>query len=195
MDITQDKKAMDLYSRQIATYGLEAMGKLITMRVLIVGLRGLGIETAKNLTLAGPGSITIYDDTPTTLPDLGVNFFLTEEDVGKPRAEACKDKLHELNGRVNVRHPTQSPCALREHNPRLPFPSMKLARDFLTPLPMPHGVCLHHWVRLVGPSRSLSTPALSPRRWSATTMWWSSQAATCRVTSSSSGTTFAAIKR
>jgi len=30
------------------------MGKLAQMRVLIVGMRGLGVETAKNLILAGP---------------------------------------------------------------------------------------------------------------------------------------------
>jgi len=30
------------------------MGKLIKMKVLISGLRGVGVETAKNLILAGP---------------------------------------------------------------------------------------------------------------------------------------------
>jgi ubiquitin-activating enzyme E1 len=30
------------------------MGKLIKMKVAIVGLRGLGVEIAKNLILAGP---------------------------------------------------------------------------------------------------------------------------------------------
>lgn len=31
------------------------------MNVLIVGINGLGIEIAKNLILAGPGSVTLYD--------------------------------------------------------------------------------------------------------------------------------------
>ena len=44
----------NLYSRQIGTYGLEMMGKLVKMKVLIVGMRGLGVEIAKNLILAGP---------------------------------------------------------------------------------------------------------------------------------------------
>lgn len=30
--------------------------------MLIVGLKGVGIETAKNLILAGPGSVTLWDD-------------------------------------------------------------------------------------------------------------------------------------
>lgn len=46
----------------------------------------MGVETAKNLVLAGPGGVTLCDDEPVAMPDLGANFFLTEEDVGKPRA-------------------------------------------------------------------------------------------------------------
>lgn len=37
------------------------MGKLIKMRVFVQGMRGLGVEMAKNLVLAGPASITIFD--------------------------------------------------------------------------------------------------------------------------------------
>jgi ubiquitin-activating enzyme E1 len=34
----------NLYSRQIGAFGLETMGKLIQLRVLLIGLRGAGIE-------------------------------------------------------------------------------------------------------------------------------------------------------
>ena len=44
----------DLYSRQIGAYGMETMNKLIQMSVVVIGLRGTGIETAKNLVMAGP---------------------------------------------------------------------------------------------------------------------------------------------
>jgi ubiquitin-activating enzyme E1 len=37
------------------------MGKLIKLRVFIHGLRGLGVEVAKNLILAGPKAVTIHD--------------------------------------------------------------------------------------------------------------------------------------
>ena len=39
----------NLYSRQIGTFGIETMGKLIQLKVLIIGLRGAGIEIAKNV--------------------------------------------------------------------------------------------------------------------------------------------------
>mmetsp|Transcript_39870 Transcript_39870/g.105459 ORF Transcript_39870/g.105459 Transcript_39870/m.105459 type:complete len:828 (-) Transcript_39870:26-2509(-) len=93
----------DLYSRQIGTFGMEAMGKLIQMKVLIVGLRGLGVEIAKNLILAGPASVVLHDDELAEMRDLGSNFYLTEADVGaRRRSEACVKMLTQLNPYVAV---------------------------------------------------------------------------------------------
>jgi ubiquitin-activating enzyme E1 len=93
----------NLYSRQIGTFGMETMGKLIKMKVLIVGMRGLGVETAKNLILAGPHRVDIYDTTITEQRDLGANFYLTEQHVGTTsRADASVVKLRELNPYVKV---------------------------------------------------------------------------------------------
>lgn len=93
----------NLYSRQIGTYGLEAMGRLIKMKILIVGMRGLGVEVAKDLTLAGPKSVTLYDPNTVTTADRGSNFYIKESDVGnRSRAEACKNQLDELNPHVVV---------------------------------------------------------------------------------------------
>lgn len=93
----------NLYSRQIGTFGIETMGKLIKMNVVIVGLRGLGVEVAKNLILAGPKSVSLYDPDVVRLNDLGANFYCEEKHVGNnTRAEACIGKLGELNPYVSV---------------------------------------------------------------------------------------------
>ena len=93
----------NLYSRQIGTFGLETMGKLIKMQVAIVGLRGLGVEVAKNLILAGPKSVHLYDPEITKINDLGANFYTEEQHIGKvSRADACLTKLRELNPYVKV---------------------------------------------------------------------------------------------
>ncbi len=90
------------------------MGKLIKMNVLIVGCRGLGVETAKNLILAGPASVTIYDPTTVALTDFSSNFYCREEHVGKKsRAEASFDKLQELNPYVKVK--TIDTLTLEDH--------------------------------------------------------------------------------
>ena len=101
-DLSQNKEFMDLYSRQIGAYGIETMGRLVNMRVVLVGLQGVGVETAKNLILAGPGSVVLCDDNPTEIQDMGANFFLTEADIGAGRAASCAPKLQELNGLVKV---------------------------------------------------------------------------------------------
>lgn len=56
--------SQDLYSRQIGAYGLEAMTKLVQLKVLFVGVTGVGIEAAKNITLAGAHTVALWDENP-----------------------------------------------------------------------------------------------------------------------------------
>ena len=79
------------------------MKKLSSMKVLIIGVRGLGIETAKNIILSGPAEVDIYDPSPITINDLGTNFYLSENDIGKKnRDEGSLEKLAKLNTNVTV---------------------------------------------------------------------------------------------
>lgn len=92
----------DLHSRQLAVYGRDAMRKLFGASVLISGLKGLGVEVAKNVILAGVKSVALHDTGSVELADLSAQFYLTESDVGKNRASACMSKLAELNKAVAV---------------------------------------------------------------------------------------------
>ena len=93
-----DQHRMNKDSRMIGTFGMEAMGKLVKLNVLVVGMRGLGVETAKNLILAGPKSVTLFDPTLVAIEDLSSNFYFKEQDVGKvSRADASVEQLSELN--------------------------------------------------------------------------------------------------
>lgn len=56
-----------------------------------------GIETLKNLVLPSIGSFTIADSAKVTEADLGINFFLRSQSLGRSRAEECKELLQELN--------------------------------------------------------------------------------------------------
>lgn len=91
-----------LYSRQLYVLGKEAMLKMQHSTVLIIGLRGLGVEIAKNIALAGVKSLTLHDPEPVELQDLSTQFFLSEQDVGKPRDVVSQAKLAELNSYVPV---------------------------------------------------------------------------------------------
>ena len=47
-----------LYSRQLYVLGHEAMKRMGQSNVLVIGLKGLGVEIAKNIALAGVKSLT-----------------------------------------------------------------------------------------------------------------------------------------
>ncbi|CAE6422306.1 unnamed protein product [Rhizoctonia solani] len=98
-----------LYSRQLYVLGHEAMKRMATSNVLIVGVKGLGVEIAKNIVLAGVKSVTLFDPEPVQVQDLGTQFFLRESDVGKPRAAATLPRLAELNAYVPVKDLGGSP--------------------------------------------------------------------------------------
>ncbi|KAI1113779.1 putative ubiquitin-protein ligase [Nemania sp. NC0429] len=97
-----------LYSRQLYVLGHEAMKRMGASNVLIVGLKGLGVEIAKNIALAGVKSLTLYDPTPAAIADLSSQFFLHPEDVGKPRDAVTAPRVAELNAYTPV-HVHKSP--------------------------------------------------------------------------------------
>lgn len=92
-----------LYSRQLYVLGHEAMKRMGASNVLIVGLKGLGVEIAKNIALAGVKSLTLYDPAPVQIADLSSQFFLTPRDVGKPRDEVTVPRVAELNAYTPVK--------------------------------------------------------------------------------------------
>ncbi|KAL1478894.1 hypothetical protein MTO96_052286 [Rhipicephalus appendiculatus] len=100
----QDQPSIDegLYSRQLYVLGHDAMQRMARSDVLICGMRGLGVEIAKNIILGGVKSVTIHDQGDCTLADLSSQFYLNEECLGKNRAKACVDSLAELNSYVAV---------------------------------------------------------------------------------------------
>jgi ubiquitin-activating enzyme E1 len=91
-----------LYSRQLYVIGVEAMKKIAASSVLISGLGGLGVETAKNVILAGVKNVTIHDRRVAELSDLASNFYLSPASIGENRAIACLGQLSSLNDYVTV---------------------------------------------------------------------------------------------
>lgn len=97
------------YDRQLRLWAATGQQALEDARVLLVnsdgplgssstGVTGVaGVETLKNLVLPGIGGFTIVDPATVTEADLGVNFFLEEESLGKSRADETCRLLRELN--------------------------------------------------------------------------------------------------
>ncbi|TPX37285.1 hypothetical protein SeMB42_g06960 [Synchytrium endobioticum] len=100
VELSQDDVA--LYDRQIRLWGMEAQQRMRNSKILIGGLTGITTEVCKNLVLAGIGTLTVVDASPVRIQDLQTEFFVTESDIGKNKAQAAIEKIRMLNPRVKV---------------------------------------------------------------------------------------------
>ncbi|KAL1972069.1 hypothetical protein VTN31DRAFT_7288 [Thermomyces dupontii] len=91
-----------LYDRQIRLWGVKAQEKLRSSKILLITFKALANEVAKNLVLAGIGSLTILDHETVTEEDLGSQFFVSAEHIGQNRAQAAYPQLHAMNPRVQL---------------------------------------------------------------------------------------------
>lgn len=87
------------YDRQLRLWAASGQAALEEAHILLInsGSGVTGIEALKNLILPGIGNFTIQDSSIVSEADLGVNFFLEESSLGKPRAEQACKYLLELN--------------------------------------------------------------------------------------------------
>ncbi|RHZ20668.1 hypothetical protein DYB37_001421 [Aphanomyces astaci] len=90
-----------IYDRQMRLWGVEAQKRLQNSHILISGMTQLGSEVAKNLVLSGM-SVTLHDVNVVTRANVDTQFFLTEDQIGLNRAEACLAAVQELNPLVKV---------------------------------------------------------------------------------------------
>lgn len=97
-----------LYDRQIRLWGVRAQEKLRSANILLIGMRALANEIAKNLVLAGIGSLTILDDQIVTEDDLGSQFFISDLHLGINRAVAAVTQVRTLNPRVALHVDTEN---------------------------------------------------------------------------------------
>lgn len=96
------KGEIALYDRQIRLWGVQAQENIRKANILLVNAKALANEIAKNLVLAGIGSLTVIDPEVITEQDLGAQFLISESDIGKNRAEAAVPQLRKLNPRVKI---------------------------------------------------------------------------------------------
>lgn len=108
----------DKWSRQIRTYGIEITKALSKLKILVIGLRGYGLEISKNIILSNPCQVSIFDDGICKINDLGSNYFLTKQDVLEKnrRDQACLQKLMELNPTTKIEIENDYLCKIKEFN-------------------------------------------------------------------------------
>lgn len=100
--LTTQLDEIALYDRQIRLWGVKAQEKIRNADILVISMKSLANEIAKNLVLAGVHSLTVVDHALVTEADLGAQFFISQSDVGLNRAEAAAPQIRKLNPRVKV---------------------------------------------------------------------------------------------
>ena len=90
------------YDRQLRLWAASGQQALEDANILLLnsGSGVVGVEALKNLILPGVGQFTIVDEVKVQESDLGVNFFLTEDSLGRSRAQETCNYLRELNPEV-----------------------------------------------------------------------------------------------
>ncbi|PYH40302.1 E1 ubiquitin-activating protein AOS1 [Aspergillus saccharolyticus JOP 1030-1] len=96
-----------LYDRQIRLWGVKAQEKLRSAKILLITFKALANEVAKNLVLAGIGSLTIIDHETVKEEDLGAQLFVTEDCLGQNRAQAAAPAVRAMNPRVQLHIDTE----------------------------------------------------------------------------------------
>ena len=92
------------YSRQeiFPEIGKSGQNKLIKSTVAIVGLGALGSVSSELLARAGIGNLVLIDRDIVELTNLQRQSLYDENDIGKPKAAAAKEKLNKTNSEINV---------------------------------------------------------------------------------------------
>ncbi|ERL89128.1 SUMO-activating enzyme subunit 1 [Dendroctonus ponderosae] len=92
----------ELYDRQIRLWGIKSQERLRAANILLIGVRGLGSEIAKNIMLSGINSLVILDDGEVTEEEPQTNFLINQDSIGMKIADAVLVKAQALNPLVKV---------------------------------------------------------------------------------------------
>jgi len=104
MKSQMNKKIIERFSRQIVLKDIGTLGqkKILSSKVLIVGVGGLGSPAVEFLSRAGIGSLGIIDDDIISLSNLHRQSLYNTSDIGKLKVKIAKDKIKKINPNTKV---------------------------------------------------------------------------------------------
>ena len=99
-----NKKIIERYSRQIVLKDIGILGqkKILSSKVLIIGVGGLGSPVAEFLSRAGIGPLGIVDNDKVSLSNLHRQSLYNTWDIGKFKVKIAKDKIRKINPNTKV---------------------------------------------------------------------------------------------
>ena len=104
MSAKLSKKEIEKFSRQIILKDIGPLGqkKILSSKVLIIGMGGLGCPAADFLTRSGIGTLGIVDHDIVDLSNIHRQSLYNEKDLKKSKVEIAKKRLNEINSKTKI---------------------------------------------------------------------------------------------
>ena len=99
------KKDLDRYSKQIILkkFGIIGQKKIMSSKVLIIGMGGLGCPLALYLSGLGVGKIGIVDNDKIELSNLNRQIIYNYNDIGKYKVDVAKKRIKNINKNIFIK--------------------------------------------------------------------------------------------
>ena len=99
-----NKNQIEKFSRQIVlkNIGIQGQKKILSSKVLIIGMGGLGCPVAEFLTRAGIGMLGIVDHDLVSLSNIHRQSLYDTKDLNKSKVKIAKKKLKNINSKTKV---------------------------------------------------------------------------------------------
>ena len=105
MKSSLNKSEIERFSRQLVLKNIGAKGqkKILSSKILVVGVGGLGCPAAENLVRAGIGTIGLIDNDIVNLSNIHRQSLFNSKDVKKLKVNVAAKKLKEINPLTKIR--------------------------------------------------------------------------------------------
>ena len=105
MKSSLNKSQIESFSRQLVLKDIGAKGqkKILSSKILIVGVGGLGCPAAENLVRAGIGTIGLIDDDIVNLSNIHRQSLFNSKDIKKSKVSVAAIKLKEINPLTKIK--------------------------------------------------------------------------------------------
>ncbi len=90
------------FSRTELLIGADAVVKLSRSKVAVFGIGGVGTFVVEGLVRSGVGKFVLVDDDRICLTNINRQIHATRNTVGKPKVEAMKERILEINPKAEV---------------------------------------------------------------------------------------------
>ena len=105
MKSSLNKSEIERFSRQLVLKNIGAKGqkKILSSKILVIGVGGLGCPAAENLVRAGIGTIGLIDNDIVNLSNIHRQSLFNSKDVKKLKVNVAAKKLKEINPLTEIK--------------------------------------------------------------------------------------------